>query len=103
MVRKGFPFLELIGNVLVHILEGGIFIRIKKRTFDKLKIESRLDVPTFDDTYYAINISHLQTAFYLLILGYVLAVACFETEIMCHYYKSKGRGTKVTDFSHRQT
>jgi hypothetical protein len=103
MVKKGFPLFKLIDNILSHIFEGGIFIHIKKRSFDKLKIESKLDVPTFDDTYYAINFSHLQTAFYLLILGYVFAGACFATEVMCHYYNSKGRGTKVTNFRPGQT
>jgi len=53
----------------------------KKRSLDKLNVESKLDVPTFDDTYYAISVIHLQTAFYLLMLGYVLACACFVTEI----------------------
>jgi hypothetical protein len=58
--------------------------------FYKAKIESKVHVPTFADTYYAINIRLLQTAFYLLMLGYVVAVVCFVTEIMLHRYKSKG-------------
>jgi len=67
-------------------------MHIKKSSFYKLKIESKFYVPTFDDTYYAINISHLQTAFYLLMLGYVLAVVFSVTEIFWHCYRSKGRG-----------
>jgi len=77
MLRKGFPFFEYIDDVLGHIFEGGIFTLIKKRSFHKVKTESKLHIPTFDDTYYAINIRHLQTAFYLLMLGYVLAVVFF--------------------------
>jgi hypothetical protein len=92
MVQKGLSFFKFIDDALGHIVEGGIFMHIKKRSFDKLKLESKLDVPTFADTYYAINIGHLQTAFYLLVLGYVLAVVCFATEIMWHRYRSKGRG-----------
>jgi hypothetical protein len=97
---KGTPFLKFIDGVLGHIIEGGIFMHIRKRSFDKLNIESNLDVPTSYDTYYALSITHLQTAFYLLMLGYVLAVACFVTEIMLHCYWSKERGricTSVTD------
>jgi hypothetical protein len=90
-VNKGSTFFEFIDDVLSYITEGGIFMHIKKRSFDKLKIESKLDVPTFDDTYYTISIRHLQTAFYLLMLGYVLAVVCFVTEIMWHRYRQKGR------------
>jgi len=63
------------------MVEGGIFVHTKKRSLDKLNVESKLDVPTFDDTYYSISGIHLQTAFYLLMLGYILAVACFVTEI----------------------
>jgi hypothetical protein len=100
MVQKGNPFFEFIDDVLGRIIEEGIFMYIKKRGFDKLKMESKLDVPTSYVTYYAINITHLQTAFYLLILGYVLAVASFVTEIMWHCFWSKKLGricTSVTD------
>jgi hypothetical protein len=92
LVMKGAPFLKFIDDALSHIIEGGIFMHIKKRSFDKLKIESKLDVPTSVDTYYVISIGHLQTAFYLLMLGYVLAVFCFVAEFMWHCYWSKKRG-----------
>jgi hypothetical protein len=95
-VERGAPFFEFLDEVLAHIFEGGIFVHIKERSFNKLKMETKLDVPTFADTYYAINIGYLQTAFYLLMLGYVLAVVCFVTEIMWHRYRSKGRGQAAT-------
>jgi len=79
MVKKGFPFFEFIDNVLGRIMEGGIFMHIKNRSFNKLDIEAKFDVPTFTDTYSVINVTHLQTAFYLLMLGYVLAGGCFVT------------------------
>jgi hypothetical protein len=72
-------------------------------SFDKLKMDSKLDVPTFADTYYVIGIGQLQTAFYLLMLGYVLAVVCFATEIMWHRYRSKGRGPTGTSVCHGQS
>jgi hypothetical protein len=96
VVKKGAPFFKFIDDVLGHIIEGGIFIHIKKMSFHQLKRESKLDVPTSYDTYYALNITHLQTAFYLLMLGYVLAVVCFVTEMLWHCYWSKGRGRKCT-------
>jgi len=69
-------------------------MHIKKISFDKLNIESKFDVPTFADTYCDIRITHLQTAFYLLMLGYVLADVCFMTEIMWHRYRSKRFGPR---------
>ena len=78
-------------------------MHIKERSFDKFKMVSKLDNPTFADTYYVINIRHLQTAFYLLMLGYALAVVCFVTEIMWHRYRSKGRGPTSASVCHRET
>jgi len=75
----------------------------EKRGFDKLKIESKLDGHTFTDTYSAINIRQLQTAFYLLLLGYVLAVVCFVTEIMWHRYWSQGRERTNTSLRNVRT
>jgi hypothetical protein len=88
--NKGDPLLEFIDDVLGHIVEGGIFMRLKKKTFEKLKMESKLDVPTFDNTSSPMSVIHLQTVFYFLMLGYVVAVVCFTTEIIWHRYRSKG-------------
>jgi hypothetical protein len=87
--RKGSPFIPIIDDILGHIIEGGIFLHILKRNFEKEKIESRYHTHTFADTYYAISINHLRTAFYFLMLGYVLAVVGFVTEIMWYRYMSK--------------
>jgi hypothetical protein len=38
-VWKWNALLEFIDDVLGHILEGGIFMHIKERSFDKLKVE----------------------------------------------------------------
>jgi hypothetical protein len=103
IVKKGVPLFEFIDDVLQHIAEGGIFMHIIEMFFEKLKIESKLHVATFADTYYAINIRHLQTAFYLLMLGCVLAVASFFIEIMWHRYWSKGRGPTGTSVCHVKT
>jgi hypothetical protein len=50
-----------------------------KRSFEKIENGIKVCFSTFDDTYCAINIRHLQTAFYLLVLGYILVVVCFVT------------------------
>jgi hypothetical protein len=102
LVNKGTPFFEFIDDALSYIIEGGIFTHIKKRSFDKLKMVSKLDVPTSYDTYSALNITQLQTAFYLLMLGYVFSVACFVTEIMLHCYWSKKRVTKCKSLIDRR-
>jgi hypothetical protein len=77
-------------------VEGGIFVHMVERSTDKEKLESKFASPTFADVYYAISIRHLQSAFYLFMLGYVLTVVCFVTEIMWQRYRSKGRGRTNT-------
>jgi rhodanese-related sulfurtransferase len=103
LVSQGSPLLEFINNVISHIVEGGIFMHIRDRLLNKAKIVSKLDIPTPADTYCAISIRQLQTAFYLLMLGYVLAVVCFVTEIMWYHYRSKGHGPTGTSLLHGQT
>jgi hypothetical protein len=97
------PFFEIIGDVIGHIVEGGIFLHIKERVIDQQKLESKVDYPTLDYSYSAINIRHLQTAFYILMLGYVLALVCFVTEIMWHRYRSKVSAVLISSSCHRQT
>jgi hypothetical protein len=99
LVRKKSPFFEIINDVMGHIVEGGIFLHIKERGIDKEKLESKLDFSTFDDSYYAMNISHLQTAFYFLMLGYALALACFVIEIIWHRFRSTWREQTSTSLT----
>jgi hypothetical protein len=78
-------------------------MHIKKRAFEKAKIQTEFNFPSSDDKYSVFGVSQLQTAFYLLMLGYVLAVVCFVTEIMWHRYRSKGRERTSTSLFHTQT
>jgi hypothetical protein len=63
-VWKGNVLLEFLDDVLSRLVEAGIVMHMKKRRFDKLKIKAKLDIPNFDDTYFAINMRHVQTVFY---------------------------------------
>jgi hypothetical protein len=103
LLRKRSPFFEFINDVLNHIVEGGIVMHIKKKHFEKAKIQTQFNSANSDDNYFVSGVSHLQTAFYLLMLGYVLAVACFVTEIMWHRYGSKRREPRSTSVCHGQT
>ena len=66
LVRKRSPFFQFINDVIGRIVEGGVFVHIVERGIDKEKLESKFDSPTFADTYSAISITNLQTAFCLL-------------------------------------
>jgi hypothetical protein len=89
LFKKRSPFFEIIGDIIGHILEGGFFLHIKKGVIDREKSESKFDYPALEYSYSAINISQLQTAFYILMLGYIVALVCFVIEIVWHCYMSK--------------
>jgi hypothetical protein len=103
LVSLGSPILELINDVIGHIIEGGINTQLRNRDLYKAKLDSKFNSPTSAETYYAINVGHMQTAFYLLFLGYVLSVVSFVSEIIWHLYISKGIEQKVASFCHRHT
>jgi hypothetical protein len=103
LVKNGRYFLELINDVIVRVVEGGIFTQMQKRALDKEKTESMFNSLTFTDTYTAISISHLQTVFYFLLLGYTLAFASFVTEIMWHRCRSKRREPNSTSLCQERT
>ena len=90
-------------DIISRIVEGGIFMHIKKIDFGKTKDRTEFHFHTSDDKYSVYSVRHLQTAFYLLMQGYVFAVACFVTEIMWHCYRSKGREQTSTSLCLRQT
>jgi hypothetical protein len=102
-VSRGSPLLEFINDVIGRLVEGGIFTQISNLGLYKAKVKSKFHSPTFDDTYCAISVSHLQTVFYLLLLGYLLAFACVVTEMLWHIYRSKWRGLTDTSVRHGQT
>ena len=85
------PLFEFINDVIYHILEEEIFMRVKKTGFEKSAIEPQMSSSTFDDTYCVFGFRQLQTAFYLLLLGYVLVLACCVTEITWHRFRLKKR------------
>jgi len=89
LVRNGRNFLEHINDVIIRVVEGGIFTHMQKLSFHQQNKELNFNSPTFADTYSAFSISHLQMVFYLLLLGYVLAFASFVSEIMWHRCQSK--------------
>jgi hypothetical protein len=91
LVLRGSPLLEFINGIIQRIVESGILTHIKKRVFYKENILPIFDSTPFEDSYSAFGVQHMRTAFYLLMLGYVVALVCFVTEIMWHRYRSKGR------------
>jgi hypothetical protein len=57
-------------------------MHIKKMVFTKAEMDTEFSSPTFNNTYSVFGVRQQQRAFYFLMLGYVLAVVCFVSEII---------------------
>jgi hypothetical protein len=89
-VRNGRFILECINGVIDRIIETGINIHAKGQFIQEVKLKNRLSYPAIVDTYIDINVRHMQPVFYILLLGYSLAVASFVVEIMWYVLMSRG-------------
>jgi hypothetical protein len=82
-VLKGSPLLEHINDVIDRIVEAGLFMYWRKSYFTLRRIITKtLGSDTLADTYHNINIRHVQSAFYLLLLGHALALISLFVEII---------------------
>jgi hypothetical protein len=89
LVSKGSPALEYINEIIDRIVEAGIFMQMKNRLFHATRVRRQVNSPAFANSYFDINVRHLQTAFHFLLLGHALSVGCFMLEIMWYRFTSK--------------
>jgi hypothetical protein len=102
-VRKAGYLLKHINDIIVRLVEGGLLMHIKKQSLDKREEQTKYNSANLADSYTAVSIAQLQTPFYILLLGYILAFACFVIEMLWHCYKSKRRVTNGRSVCNRQT
>jgi hypothetical protein len=95
---KGHPLLEYINDAINHIVEVGLPIQWEKCLLDRIRRLSSTNVSyTVADTYVDIKVTHLQSTFYTLLLGYILAFVSFILEIIrCNIMSEKIYLTKIS-------
>jgi hypothetical protein len=82
-VVKGSPLLEHINDVIDRIVEAGLFKYWTNSFFASARMITKTSgSDTLADKYLDINIRHVQSAFYLLLLGYALALISLFVEII---------------------
>jgi hypothetical protein len=89
LVFRGSPFLELINDIIDHTVVSGILTHMNKKYLLKEGMLTMSNDFAFDDTYIVFGVRHLQTAFCLMLVGYLVAFACFVAEIVWQQYRSK--------------
>ena len=81
VLPKGSALLDRINDIISHVVEAGIFGEWVKMTDYTQMVKEKAFLPGgLSDEYHKLSLEHLQSAFYLLLLGYCLSFLIFVTE-----------------------
>jgi hypothetical protein len=86
----GDPLLRRVSEIIDRVVEAGLYnqwIALHMNTF-KLQSQKIALVHPLDE-YYSFNLYHMQTAFYLLLMGWCLSSLCFMVELLYSLLLSK--------------
>jgi hypothetical protein len=90
LMFHGDPLMRRFNEIIDCVVEAGLYnywislqYNILKIVVHKITIHQQLD------EYYSFNLYHLQTAFYLLLMGWCLSAFCFMVEMLYHRVRSK--------------
>jgi hypothetical protein len=83
LMFHGDPLLRRVNEIIDRVVETGLYnywisleLNFYKIDFQKIAIVQQLE------GYYSFNLYHLQTAFYLLLMGWCLSALCFMGEVL---------------------
>jgi Ligand-gated ion channel. len=81
-VPRGSQFLETFNAIIIHLLQGGFKEQWWKdiQYIATMDLASDLNLPPGE--YIELNLEHLQSAFYVLLLGYILSIVTFISELL---------------------
>jgi hypothetical protein len=81
-VPHGNPLLDRTNEIIGRVLEAGLYSKWYASFKNRLKVEARvIRIPSLANEYCNLNIEHMQSAFYMLFLGYMLSIASFWMEL----------------------
>jgi hypothetical protein len=83
MMFHGDPLMRRVNEVIDRVFEAGLYNYWISLQLNMYKILMRKigNVQSLD-AYYSFNLYHMQTAFYLLLMGWCLSVLCFVFEVL---------------------
>jgi len=81
VLPKGSALLDRINDIIFRVVESGVFGEWVKMTDHIQMVKEKASFPGgLSDEYYKLSLEHLQSAFYLLLIGYCLSFVIFVTE-----------------------
>jgi len=90
MMFHGDPLMRRVNDIIDRVVEAGLYSYWISLQFNSLKILfPKIDLVHPLDGYYSFNLYHLQTVFYLLLMGWCLSALCFIFEVFYNRVLSK--------------
>jgi hypothetical protein len=90
LMLHGDPLLKGVNGIIDRVVEAGLYDKWISMNMDlnKLRFRKIAIVHPFDE-YYSFNLYHMQSAFYLLLMGWCLSALCFMFELLFNRVLSK--------------
>ncbi|KAJ9597408.1 hypothetical protein L9F63_011729 [Diploptera punctata] len=83
---KGSPLLQRVNDVISRVIEAGMYYQWVEMFYHGLQIKARvIGLASLADDYYNLNMEHMQSPFYLLLIGLCIALVIFIVEL-CRYH-----------------
>jgi hypothetical protein len=90
MMFHGDPLIRRVNEIIIRVVEAGIYnywISLQLDIFNTATGSMAIFHPL--GGYYSFNLIHMQTAFYLLLMGWFLSALCFIVEVLYKCILSK--------------
>jgi hypothetical protein len=93
-LTKGHPLLERINKLTRGMVEAGILVKWRNEFMYMQRIQSlshygrgfSSEKDDLDSNYVAFTLVHLQSALFVLLLGYVISVSVLALELICYKF-----------------
>ncbi|KAJ9579533.1 hypothetical protein L9F63_004792 [Diploptera punctata] len=82
-VPTGLILLERFNDIILHVLQSGLMEYWWRNLRYTATLELSMTISEPVGEYIKLTLEHLQSAFYLLFIGYIISVVIFISEIIC--------------------
>jgi hypothetical protein len=90
LMIHGDPLMRRVNEIINRVVEAGLYNHWVSLEFNRRKIYFRkIGIVQQLDGYYSFNLYHMQTAFYLILMGWFLSALCFMIEVLYNWVSSR--------------
>jgi hypothetical protein len=83
LMIHGDPLMRRVNEIINRVVEAGLYNHWVSLEFNQRKIYfHKIGIVQPLDGYYSFNLYHMQTAFYLILMGWCLSALCFIIEVL---------------------